>query len=123
MVSLSYGLLQLNMLTDAPPEIGDSVLSSEIFQQCQAIFIVASWDGFQRSDLRSNKLRLRESPPNFVVEFRQRLDSRPALSPDVSDVREWFWSSLSLPPDQDLHVRYFLYLPVCVPFLMVSVGG
>jgi len=88
--------------------------------QYKAIFInVASWDGFRRSDLRSNKLRLRESPPNFVVEFRQKLDNKPALSPDV---RRWFRSSLSLPPDQDLDVRYFLYLPVCVPFLMVSVG-
>jgi len=123
MVSLSYVLLQLqlNMFEQkAPPEIGDRVLSSELFQQYQAIFInVASWDGFRRSDLRSNKLRLLDSPPNFVVEFRQKLDTKPALSPDV---RESFLSSFSLPPDQGLDVRYFLYLPVCVPFLMVSVG-
>jgi len=107
-------------LTNAPLEIGDRVLSSDLFQQYPAIFInVTSWDGFRRSDLQSNKLRLRESTPNFVVEFRQKLDSKPALSPDVP---KWFRSSLSLPPDQDLGVRYFLDLPVCVPFLMVSVG-
>jgi hypothetical protein len=108
-------------LTTALPEIGDGVLSSALFQEYQPIFInVESWDGFQESDIELNKLRLKGDPPDFVVEFRQKLDSKPALSPDVP---EWFRSSLSLPPDRDLNVRYFLYLPVCVLFLMVSVGG
>ena len=89
-------------LTNALPEIGDSVLSSALFQEYQAIFInVASWDSFQESDIQLNTLRIGESPPDFVVEFRQKLDSKPAVSPDV---------------------RCFLYLPVCLPFLMVSVG-
>jgi hypothetical protein len=68
----------------ALPEIGDGVLLSALFQEYQAIFInVASWDGFQESDIQLNKLRIGESPPDFVVEFRQKLDRKPALSPDV----------------------------------------
>ncbi len=71
-------------LTTALPEIGDGVLLSALFQEYQAIFInVASWDGFQESDIQLNTLRIGESPPDFVVEFRQKLDSKPALSPDV----------------------------------------
>jgi hypothetical protein len=104
-------------LTNAQPEIGDGVLSSDLFQHYRAIFInVTSWDAFQRSDIGSNNLKRRATPPDFVEQFRQKLDSKLALSPDV---REWFQSSLRWPPDHDLDVRYFLYLPVCVPFLMV----
>jgi len=63
---------------------------------------VTSWDAFQRSDIGSNNLKRRATPPDFVEQFRQKLDSKLALSPDV---REWFQSSLRWPPDHDLDMK------------------
>jgi len=81
---------------------------------------VASWDaGFQQSDIVLNKVRTAGSAPDFVVKFRQKLDSKRALAPDV---HQFLQLSLDFPADWHLDVRYFLDLPVCFPFLMVSVG-
>jgi hypothetical protein len=62
---------------------------------------VGHWDHLQQSDLGLNHVKHMGTAPEFVAEFEQKLDGKPALAADV---------------------RYFVDLSVCFPFLMVGVG-
>ena len=72
---------------NVPPE-GNVVVDSEsaLAREYKDIFIkVKKWGAFEWSDVRRNGLNIlyTGTAPEFVVDFEQKLNSKPCLAPDV----------------------------------------
>jgi len=67
------------------------VLDSELVKKCEAYFIdVGNFDSrsFKHSDIQLNEIREEWSPPDFVLGFEQKLDSKPGVVYDVRNLDE-----------------------------------
>jgi hypothetical protein len=64
----------------------DRPVNLQFVQDYEDIFIkVKEWGAFERSDIDRNGLRIYVdgTVPDFVAKFKQELDSKPGLDPDV----------------------------------------
>ena len=81
------------------------MLDSELVKKYDEFFIkVEKFDSgnFRHSDIDLNVIRERGSAPDFVIEFEQKLDSKPRVVVDVRDL---------------------LDLSICLSILIVNVGA
>jgi len=81
------------------------VLDSELVKKYEAYFInVGKFDSrsFKHDDIGLNEIYEEWSPPDFVLEFEQKLDSKPGVAHEVHNL---------------------LDLSVCLLILIVNVGA
>lgn len=65
------------------------MLDSELVKKYEAYFInVGKFDtrSFKHSDIELNEIHEERSPPDFVLEFEQKLDSKPGVVHEVRNL-------------------------------------
>jgi hypothetical protein len=105
MVNASYISSPWLSMSDQHSTEGHLVLDSELVKKYEAYFInVGKFDSgsFKHSDIELNGIYEEWSPPDFVLELEQKLDSKPGVVHEV---------------------RNLLDLSVCLSILIVNVGA